>query len=77
MPKYHRKREDIAPPGAEHYWMRARCGDYVFDVADPRHVARLNGISGNTAFVCFAETGYRGEIKLHEMRKAAREDWPT
>lgn len=63
-----KKREDFG--GA--YWTRARCGDRVFDVFEPRHIARLNGISGNTAFVKF-QNGWRGEIELQNLRKAEDE----
>jgi hypothetical protein len=67
-----RKREDMSLPWKSPYWTRARTGDHVYDANDPRHAARLNAIHNGIAYVRFFDTGYKGEIKLDDLRQVGK-----
>ena len=58
---------------AENYWIRAHIGDVVFDVADERHLGRIERIDWHkTARVRWIETGWISELPMTALRKAAR-----
>jgi hypothetical protein len=55
------------------YPRRARCGDLVYDTADPRHVGRVDAISSLIwARVTWLETGWTSEMKLANLREAPK-----
>jgi hypothetical protein len=59
----------------ENYWRRARLGDRVYDVADERHIGRLEAIHhSSTATVRWEETGWLSiDVVLRDLRKAGDE----
>ena len=64
------KREDLSI-GRERYWTRARCGDMVYDIDDPRHIAWLDAIIWSaTARLTYQDSGFRGECPVGNLRRA-------
>jgi hypothetical protein len=62
-------------PGRDPYSSRARSGDHVYDVNDPRHDARLEAIEWGVARVRFIDTGMLGEIGHGDLRKVGEKPW--
>jgi hypothetical protein len=57
------------------YWLRARIGDPVFDVADPRHVGRIVRINWTTtARVRWLDTGWYSDLPIQDLRRANERD---
>lgn len=58
------------------YWKRARCGDEVFDEADPRHVGKIEIVHNrqvtncSSATVRWTETGWKSAVPLRDLRAA-------
>lgn len=46
---------------------RARLGLRVFDIADPRHVGRIEKFISGVAMLRFEETGWLGEAALGDL----------
>lgn len=45
------------------------CGDRVFDVRDPRHVGRVDGVEWNTtASITWDETGWKSHVPVKYLR---------
>ncbi len=56
----------------DHYWSNAiRIGMHVYDVADPRHIGRVERIAwSTTARVRWQDTGWLSDVPVTDLRKA-------
>lgn len=50
------------------------CGLRVYDVADERHVGRIEGYDGGFARVRWEETRWLSEVRYRDLRKAEGND---
>lgn len=54
-------------------WIRFRCGDVVYDKADPRHVGVVTAVrNGYSARVVWEETGWISWVPLNDLKKRRR-----
>lgn len=47
-----------------------KCGDTVYDIAEPRHQGRVDAIKWHTTVVVRWPNGWRSELPLQQLRKA-------
>lgn len=59
----------------ENYWLRAKLGDRVFDIGDPRHIGRIAKIKWTSrADIVWEDTGWRSlDVPISDLR-AVREN---
>lgn len=63
----------ITPPRGRQVgdWIKLRTGDRVYDVADERHIGRVDGIrSGAYVTVRWLETGWISELPIEQVQRA-------